>query len=155
MNFNWPFVTRSRYQAALAEIKDLRHRVLDIEARHEETERKHRSLVRQLTAADSANGRLASHNRDLVERLAVQKQRADQMEADTTAADREAIEAWEARVKAHDTWMPPIGPDVWEKRPIDSASARPQHPAVELRRALERCRKLQALLEGRGKRVTP
>jgi hypothetical protein len=68
-------------------------------------------------------------------------------------ASREEIEAWERRAKAHDGWVPPSGPEAWEKRPVDGASARPTHPATELRRALDRCRALQALLDGRGKRV--
>lgn len=66
-------------------------------------------------------------------------------------ASSDEIAAWELRVKAHDTWVPPAGPDAWEARPVDGAPARPQHPATELRRALERCRKLQALLDGRGR----
>ena len=82
-----------------------------------------------------------------------EKKRADQTAALIDLDDRKAINEWEARVKKHDAWKPPASPEALEKRPVDGASGRPTHPAVELRRALERCRKLQALLDGRGKRV--
>lgn len=62
---------------------------------------------------------------------------------------REDVEAWDARVKAHDEWVPGDP----EARPVDGASGRPTHPAVELRRALDRCSALQKLLDGRGKRA--
>lgn len=66
-------------------------------------------------------------------------------------ASEEDIAAWEARAKAHDTWKPPAGPDAREARPVDGTSGRPLHPATDLVRALDRCRKLQALLDGRGR----
>jgi predicted nucleic acid-binding Zn-ribbon protein len=81
---------------------------------------------------------------------AAEKRRADELAAGLVEASGEEIKAWEARVKAHWAWKPAADP---EKRPIDGASGRPAHPATDLRRALERCRALQALLDGRGKRV--
>jgi hypothetical protein len=67
-------------------------------------------------------------------------------------ATAEEMAAWEARVKAHLAWRPPTDE---EKRPVDGGSWRPTHPATDLKRALERCRGLQALLDGRVKRVAP
>ncbi|MFM9777056.1 hypothetical protein [Streptomyces scabiei] len=72
------------------------------------------------------------------------------LRAEFPNASEEDIAAWEARAKAHDTWKPPAGRDAWEARPVDGASGRPLHPAAELRRALDRCQQLQALLDGRG-----
>lgn len=79
-----------------------------------------------------------------------EKQRADRFASYLDDGDRKAIKVWEQRVKAHDAWTPNADP---EKRPIDGASARPTHPAVELRRAQERCRLLQAQIDAYGKRV--
>ncbi|MDX3068439.1 hypothetical protein PV518_40870 [Streptomyces sp. ND04-05B] len=63
-------------------------------------------------------------------------------------ASSDEIAAWELRVKAHDTWVRPDNPD---DRPYEGGSGRPTHPATDLVRALDRCRKLQALLDGRGR----
>lgn len=63
--------------------------------------------------------------------------------------DLKAIKQWERRVKAHDAWTAPAD---LEGRPVDGGTWRPTHPAVELQRALDRCRKLQALLD-QAKRV--
>jgi glutathione S-transferase len=67
-------------------------------------------------------------------------------------ATAEEMAAWEARVAAHLAWRPSADE---EKRPVDGGSWRPTHPATDLKRALERCRGLQALLDGRGERVAP
>lgn len=76
---------------------------------------------------------------------AARRQLADALALPT--ASPEDIAAWEARVKAHDAWVRPASMD---DRPYEGGSGRPTHPAMELRWALERCRKLQALLDGRG-----
>jgi chromosome segregation ATPase len=84
--------------------------------------------------------------------VAGERARADRLALDLTEASAEEIAAWEARVKAHWAWKPPTDQ---EARPVDGASGRPTHPATDLRRALERCRALQALRDQRGKRVAP
>ncbi|NUO43698.1 MAG: hypothetical protein HOV82_16870 [Streptomyces sp.] len=92
-------------------------------------------------------------NRALTD-LAAEKQRADQLETSTSADNLKAITEWEQRIKAHDAWR---GPHDLEARPVDGASARPLHPAIELRRTRDRCRDLEARLsdaEGRKRGVT-
>jgi chromosome segregation ATPase len=70
----------------------------------------------------------------------------------TVEATAEEMAVWEARVAAHLAWRRPADD---EKRPVDGGSWRPTHPATDLKRALERCRALQAVLDGRGTRVAP
>lgn len=101
-------------------------------------------LVREAEAAEThAADQQATINRQATE--------IARLRAQFPNASEEEIHAWEARAKAHDTWVPPTGPGAWEARPVDGASGRPLHPAAELRRALDRCQKLQALLDGRGR----
>lgn len=77
-----------------------------------------------------------------------EKQRADLLLSYLDSADMKAIKQWDKRVQAHEQWVRPTNPD---DRPYEGGSGRPMHPAVELRRALERCLALQARLDGRGK----
>jgi hypothetical protein len=78
-----------------------------------------------------------------------EKKRADRLTSHLDSGDLKAIKEWETRVKKHDAWTPGDP----EKRPVDGASGRPLHPAVEFRRTQERCRQLQQLLDGRGKQA--
>lgn len=167
--------------AAVRSYNDALRERCETAEKNEATERRARqTITRQHADLDAANRRLAGRNLELGRRLsqcaeadpeyaarleqrvarlrrvgarilaayAAEKHRAD--EASLPHASRAEIEAWERRAKAHDAWVPPAD---LEKRPVDGASARPLHPATELRRAQERCRALQALLDGRGKRV--
>lgn len=111
-------------------------------------------LTRDLTRAH----RQRDYARKAAERILAawhtEKERADRLEALAGAETEAAIEAWEQRVKAHTAWR---GPHDLEKRPVDGASARPLHPAVELLRTQDRCRALEVLLakaEGRKPGVT-
>jgi hypothetical protein len=174
-------VTRRRLNTALDEIAQLRARVVATEARHDEVEDKRRRLARWLADATTANRRLHDRNLELGRRLSTmgesdpeyaarleqrvarlrqvgarilaaytaEKCRADRLASHLDSGDLKAIKEWEARVKKHDAWTPGDP----EKRPVDGASGRPLHPAVELRRTQERCRQLQQLLDGRGKQV--
>lgn len=179
---NWPFVSRRHLNAALTEVTELRARVVATEARHDEVEDKRRRLAGWLADAETANRRLHDRNLELGRRLSTmaeadpeytakleqriirlrhvgvsilaaytaEKCRADRLTSHLDSGDLKAIKAWDARVKAHDEWVRPTNPD---DRPYEGGSGRPTHPAVELRQAQERCRKLQALLDGRGKQV--
>jgi chromosome segregation ATPase len=53
--------------------------------------------------------------------VAGERARADQLVIDLTEASSEEIAAWEARVKAHWAWRPPVDQ---EARPVDGASGR-------------------------------
>lgn len=182
MKFQLPFVPRRHLNAALDEIVELRARVVATEARHDEVEDKRRRLARWLADAKTANRRMHDRNLELGRRLSTmaeadpeyaakleqrvarlrhvgahilaaytaEKCRADRLASHLDSGDLKAIKAWDARVQAHDEWVRPTNPD---DRPYEGGSGRPTHPAVELRQAQERCRKLQALLDGRGKQV--
>ncbi len=78
--------------------------------------------------------------------LTEQTRRADLLTENLDPEAREAVQRWEARVQAHDAWKPPARPDAHLSRPVDGAPDRPLHPAIELRRALERCQQLEARL---------
>jgi hypothetical protein len=138
-------------------------------------------VLGQLASADTANRRLADRNLELGRRLsqcaeadpeyaaslerrvarlqkagkrllaayALEQHRSNHQQALGDEADRKAIEQWEKRVKARDAWTAPVE---LEKRPVDGGSWRPTHPAVDLRRALDRCVALEERLaraEGR------
>lgn len=82
-----------------------------------------------------------------------EKNRADRLQAAAATtpvvASRKDIKAWEGRAKAHDEWTPSD-----DSRPlVEGGWPRPTHPATELLRAQERCRALQAIIDGRGKQV--
>lgn len=132
-------------------------------------------MLQQLADADADNRRLAGRDLELGRRISqlaeadpeyaaslerrvarlravgarilaaytVEKQRADRLSSYLDDGDLKAIKTWEKRVETHDAWTP--NADL-EKRPVDGAGARPMHPAIELRRALERCRALEARL---------
>jgi hypothetical protein len=143
-----------------------------------------KQVLRQLADADADNRRLAGRNLELGKRISTlteadpeyaaglerrvtrlrtvgkrilaaykaERQRADRLVSYLDDGDLRAIKTWEQRIEAHNGWKPGADPTT---RPIDGAPGRPTHPAVELRRALERCRALEARLtvaEGR-KRV--
>jgi hypothetical protein len=139
-----PFVSRRRYLRALnAEQAE----TLRVKKTKDEWWQRHDAVAEELAAVSIVNACLTE---DLTAAREQLKQHAGQLEANLTTASLEEIEAWEARVKAHLAWTPPTDR---EARPVDGASGRPTHPATDLRRALERCRALQALLDQRGKRV--
>jgi hypothetical protein len=176
------FTTTRRLNAELAAAKAETNRQRDradkFEKRADTAVFNRQQIARQLVQADADNRRLAGRNLELgrlvsalresdpehaaalerrITRLrkvgariltayGKEKERADHL---ATTASPEDIEAWEARAKAHDTWLTPRD---LEARPVDGASARPTHPATDLRRALERCRELERRLtqvEGR------
>jgi chromosome segregation ATPase len=70
------FVSRSRHGAALAEVEELRRRVLATEARHDEAEGERRRLADQLAGADAANRRVHDRNRYLTEQLETAREAA-------------------------------------------------------------------------------
>jgi hypothetical protein len=146
----WPFVLRTAHDAEVAALKaeiDRQRACRDHLAEERDSYRASaRTTARQFAQADADNRRLEGEVTELGKRL---KQLADQQPAPLSDDDRRAVENWEARAKTHDAWTAPAD---LEKRPVDGASGRPQHPAVELRRALDRCRALEARLttaEGR------
>lgn len=134
-----------------------------------------RTATRQFSEADAANRRLSARNLELGRRIsalaeadpeyaaslerrvarllkvgerlraayALEQHRTDKRQALDKDADRKAIEEWERRVKAHHAWTSPVD---LEKRPVDGGSWRPTHPAIALRRALDRCRALEERL---------
>lgn len=178
---NWPFVTRSRHEAVLAD----RERIRGERDQFAKDRDAHRAAAataaRQFAEADATNRRLEGRLLELGRRLAAlaesdpeyaarlesrvarlrtvgarllaaytaQKRRADRYASHLDDGDLKAIKAWEAHVQAHDEWKP----DEDSEPLIEGGWPRPAHPATELRQALERCQKLQALLDGRGKRV--
>jgi hypothetical protein len=118
-------------------------------------------LGRRLSAMAEADPEYAAKLEQRVARLrhvgarildayTAEKSRADRLASHLDSGDLKAIKAWDARVQAHDEWVRPANPD---DRPYEGGTGRPTHPAVELRQAQERCRKLQARLDGRGKQV--
>ena len=144
------------------------------------------TAARQFAEADTANRRLADRNLELGRRISTlteadpeytaglerrvnrlraaghrvlaaygtEKERADLLQATANADALKAIQEWEQRVKAYTAWTAPAD---LEKRPVDGGSWRPTHPAVVLRRALDRCRALEerlAAAEGRKKAVS-
>lgn len=60
-----PFVSRTRHQAALAEITALRRRVVNTEQRHDQVEDERRDLAKELAVATAANVRLTGRVRRL------------------------------------------------------------------------------------------
>lgn len=70
------FVSRARHAAALAEIAELRRRVLATEARHDEVEGERRRLAAGLAEADAANRRLHGRNQHLTEQLETAREAA-------------------------------------------------------------------------------
>jgi hypothetical protein len=142
---SWLFITRRRHDREIASLTADRERIRGERNQFAKDRDAYKAAAE--TAArqfDTADRRLADATKQLAER------RPAQPEADPVTASPQEIEAWEARVKAHLAWTPPTDR---EARPVDGASGRPTHPATDLRRALERCRALQALLDQRGKRV--
>lgn len=166
---------RSQYEA-------LRERCETAEKNAATERNARRTITRQHAELDAANRRLTDRNLELGRRISqlteadpdyaaklerrvarlrtvgarllasykTEQRRADRYASHLDDGDLRAIKAWEARVKARDAWVPPTDPD---KQPVEGGTGRPTHPAVELRQAQERCRRLQALLDGRGKRV--
>ncbi|WP_416975613.1 hypothetical protein [Streptomyces sp. 4F14] len=133
-----PFISRRRHNIKIAA---LQQRVADTEIRHEDAETERRRLAKLLAQAGDFNARLVVELADARARLAQYEVR--QPLADT-AAD---TSAWEKAVAAHTTWE-----QVGGVRLIEGGTLRPTHPALILRRALERCRALEARLavaEGR------
>jgi hypothetical protein len=63
---NWPFVTRRLRDAEIAE---LRQRVLDTEARHDDAEGERRVLAARNAVLHAANLRLQGRNTELARRL--------------------------------------------------------------------------------------
>lgn len=177
-----PFASRSAYDAVCADRDRLRRRAETAEGHTATAVYNRKQTLRQNAELDAANRRLEGRLLELGRRLAafaesdpeyaarlerrvarllvvgarllaaytVEKQRADRLASHLDSGDLKAIKAWEARVQAHDAWVRPTNMD---DRPYEGGTGRPTHPAIELRQALERCQKLQALLDGRGKRV--
>lgn len=175
---------RAELAAVKAETGRQRHRAETAEEHAATAVFNRKQVLRQLADADADNRRLAGRNLELGRRISqlaeadpeyaaalerrvarlrkvgariltaykTERQRADRLSSYLDDGDLKAIKTWEKRVETHDAWTP--NADL-EKRPVDGAGARPMHPAIELRRALERCRALEARLsraEGR-KRV--
>lgn len=95
--------------------------------------------------------RLQRVGKRLLAAYALEKHRADKRQALDDDADRKALEEWEKAVTAHDLWQP--SPDA--ERYAEGGLPRPTHPALMLRRALDRCRALDERLttaEGRKPR---
>lgn len=171
----FPFVSRGRYDALCADrerIRGERNQFAKDRDAHRYTAE---TAARKFADADADNRRLAGRNLELGKRISqlaeadpeyaaalerritrlrtvgariltaytAEKQRADRLSSYLDDGDLKAIKTWEKRAEAHDAWTP--NADL-EKRPIDGAGARPTHPAVELRRAQERCRSLEARL---------
>ncbi|HEY8985703.1 MAG TPA: hypothetical protein VIU15_39795 [Streptomyces sp.] len=132
------FISRRRHDI---EIAALRRRVVDTEVRHDEVEAERRRLAKLLNEAGDLSARFVAELADARTRLA-------RHEARQPLADPDAdITAWEKAVAAHATWT-----QSGDVRLIEGGSLRPTHPALILRRALERCRALEARLavaEGR------
>lgn len=133
----------------------------DLDAANRRLEGRNLELGRRLSTMAEADPEYAAKLEQRVARLrhvgarildayTAEKCRADRLASHLDSGDLKAIKAWDARVQAHDEWVRPTNPD---DRPYEGGSGRPTHPAVELRQAQERCRKLQALLDGRGKQV--
>lgn len=147
------FLTRRRQDVAevaalKAENARLRRERNQFEADRNAARAAEKSATVRSTTVDAANERLRRRNAELHARL---------QDMPHTEASREDIEAWERRAKASDAWTAPTGPDALLNRPLDGASARPVHPATELKRWQTRCLALEGLLaraEGR-KPVTP
>lgn len=169
-----PFVTRRRHNDLQATANHLRSRAETAEQNAGTAVFNREQILLQNAILDSANRRLEGRVLELGRRIsrlteadpeytvrleqrvarlravgvrilaayAAERQRADQAAALVNADDRKAVEAWEQRAKTADAWTP----GEWEARPIDGAAGRPLHPAVELRRALERCRLLEQRL---------
>lgn len=174
MSWQWPFVSRRNYEAVFADRERIRGERNQFEQDRNAARAATRTAARQFAEADSANRRLEGRVLELGRRIsrlteadpeytvrleqrvarlravgvriltayAAEKARADQAAALVDADDRKAVETWEQRAKTADAWTP----GEWEARPIDGAAGRPLHPAVELRRALERCRLLEQRL---------
>lgn len=108
---NSPFITRSRHDAEVAE---LRQRVLDAEARFDKCEGKRRNLARWLAEANAANVRVTGRNNELSGRVVTAEKQAKTAGMRMVAA---------ATVTAD------------EGRPIDGGSPAPASTSTRLRRA--------------------
>lgn len=179
LTWRWPLVTRRTHDRR---IRTRDERIGKLLQQQEDDAAKHAKQLAEAVAdnqrLNGANKELrcrldAAHDNQLgdtaetvrlearVERLkkvtarlhsALTTARAGQATVDISAADQQAIAAWERRVKAHDVWFPPADLD---KRPIGGGTSRPTHPATELRRTQERCLELEARLavaEGRTRK---
>lgn len=109
---NWPYVTRRRHDAEVAE---LRQQILDAEARFDKCEGKRRNLARWLAEANAANVRVTSRNNELSGRVVTAEKQAKTAGMRMVAA---------ATVTAAD-----------EGRPIDGGSPGPASASTRLRRA--------------------
>jgi len=140
-------VSRRRYERDMASLRADRERLRgerdQFEKDRDAALAAARTAAEQFTAADDSNARLRGRNASLRARL-------QEPPIEATPAQ---MAAWERRAKAADEWTPTPGFDAWLGRPVDGASARPQHPATELLRALERCAALEdALARAEGRR---
>ncbi|MDX3019911.1 hypothetical protein [Streptomyces acidiscabies] len=133
-----PYISRRRHDI---EIAALRRRVVDTETRHDDAEAERRRVAKLLDEAGDLSARLVAELADARTRLAKYEVRQPLTDP---AAD---ITAWEKAVAAHLNWK-----QSGDVRLIEGGTLRPTHPALILRRALERCRALEARLaaaEGR------
>jgi hypothetical protein len=147
--WKWPLVTRREHDRRIRQ----RDEKFGIVVQERDDARAELADARlRLADADTTNRYLQRRNTDLKSRLAAFKAQQERDEATEADANSAAIAAWERRVKAHDQWEAPADA---EDRPVDGGSGRPTHPAVDLRRALERCLALEARLavaEGRTRK---
>jgi hypothetical protein len=129
---------RIRHQQALDQVKA---RLADMEAR--------------LSAVSADRERLRTERDQFAkdrDAFKIAAETAGRQATQFVEATDEEVAVWEARAAAHWAWRPPVDRDQW---PPDGASGRPTHPATDLKRALERCRAVQALRDADRKQVAP